>query len=131
MNYHYVLINIFLILRPYNKVMDFRTEFCTPHPIKDCLITENELRAPMEKVLHHDLTKLFQLKPNLKKEIDEIKEQHPQAEFDLVFKYGNTYHIRFIILQCYLPIHDLLIHYPRRFTILYLCILKNFQFTEL
>ena len=71
--------------------MDFRTEFCTPTPIKECLITENELRAPMDKILHHDLKKLFQLKPNLKKEIDDIKEQHPEAEFDLVFKYGNVY----------------------------------------
>ena len=26
----------------------------------------------------------------------------------------------YLLIQCYLPIHDLLIHYPRRFTVSYL-----------
>ena len=34
------------------------------------------------------------------------------------------------VVQCYLPIHDLLIHYPCRFTDSYL-FFKNFKFTDL
>ena len=33
---------------------------------------------------------------------------------------GVDYFISFSLIQCYLPIHDLLVHYPRRFRVSYL-----------
>ena len=68
--------NFFMyIIRPYQNVMEYRDKFCTPKPIKDCVVTENELIVPIQDIIHHDLGKIFHLEPDLFKEIETIKER--------------------------------------------------------
>jgi len=60
----------------------------TPKPIKDCVVSENELIVPMKDVIHHDIGKLFHLQPDLLSEMKDFKENHPEAGFEAVIKYG-------------------------------------------
>ena len=77
------------LFRPYQKVIEFRDNFCTPKPIKDCIVSENELITPIQCIGDHQLTKLFKIKPHLKNELEIIKEEHPTAEPEAVIKYGK------------------------------------------
>ena len=72
-------------------VMEYRDKFCTPKPIKDCVVTENELIVPMQDIIHHDLGKLFHLEPDLLSEIKIIEENNPEAGLEAVIKYGKFY----------------------------------------
>ena len=68
--------------------MEYRNKYCTPKPIKDCVVTENELIVPMQDIIHHDMGKLFHLEPDLFSEMKTIKENNPEAGFEAVIKYG-------------------------------------------
>ena len=98
------------ILLSYKSVMDYRDNFCMPKPIDECVISEKEVRIPIQDLTHHQLKKLFELRPDLKIQMEEMKRLDPTVEFVLVYKYGMyilmidwvnwvTY-IRFLIPIC-------------------------------
>ena len=68
--------------------MDYRNEFCTPKPIKECVVHDNEFIMPMQSMSNHQMGKLFQFKPNLKIDMETIKRDEPAAEFEAVLKIG-------------------------------------------
>ena len=69
--------------------MDYRNQYCTPKPIKECILSDKEIIMPMEAVVHHDMAKLFNVvKPNLKDDMKSIKEKDPAAQFKFSLKYG-------------------------------------------
>ena len=73
--------------------MDYRNEMCTPKPINECVIHENELIMPLQISLDHQFTKLFVLKPNLKTEFETIKKDEPEAELVGIIKSGTIINI--------------------------------------
>lgn len=66
----------------------YRDKFCLPIPIEECVISEKEIRIPIQNLTHHQLKKLFELQPQLKIQMEEMKKLDPTVEFILVYKYG-------------------------------------------
>ena len=82
------LANIGSRIIPICFILLYRDKFCFPIPIDECVISEKEMRIPMQNLTHHQLKKLFELRPDLKIEMEEMKRLDPTVEFILVFKYG-------------------------------------------
>ena len=76
------------IYQSYNATMEYRNKFCTPKPIEECFISENEFITPMQDGANHQLTKLFQLKPELKNNMIEKKKSNPGVKFEGGIKWG-------------------------------------------
>ena len=72
----------------------YRDKFCLPLPIEECVISEKEIRIPIQNLTHHQLKKLFELQPQLKIQMEEMKKLDPTVEFILVYKYGMYLCIR-------------------------------------
>ena len=77
------------ILLSYGSVMEYRDKYCMPKPIDECVISEKEIRIPVQDLTHHQLKKLFELQPQLKIQMEEMKRLDPTVEFILVVKYGK------------------------------------------
>ena len=86
------------ILLSYGSVMKYRDDFCMPKPIDDCVISDKEIRIPIQDLNDHQLKKLFELRPDLKIQMEEMKKLDPTVEFVLVFKYGMYAGLLIILL---------------------------------
>ena len=66
----------------------YRNEYCTPKPIVECMVNENEIVVPMRDVLHHQIKKVLKIYPNVKEEMEDLQRNNPHVKFRFIFKYG-------------------------------------------
>ena len=83
----------------YQSAIQYRDVHCTPKPIVDCMINDNDFICPMEDLNNHQLKKIFWLKPSLKNDMAEIQEAHPDAKFFEEIKYGGDSASKFKIFD--------------------------------
>ena len=74
--------------RPYKDATEYRDKFCLP-PIQ--IVSEDEIICPLQSMLNHQVTKVFQVEKNLKNNVVIFKQNNPLADLVLVFDYGMQY----------------------------------------
>lgn len=76
-------------LLPWKTVMKYRDESCLPKKPDEAFVSDQEYIFDLQDVNNHQLKKLFELQPELKTKMENLKMLHPTARFRLTFKYGK------------------------------------------